>query len=70
MIQFLQPLTLMILINSTLTITLILNQNDSSKDSTTSQNSSSFSNPLENLTWICFLLQLILLLIKTKITDF
>ena len=70
MIQLTQPLTLMILINSAITITLILNQNDSSKDATTNQNSSSLSNPLENVTWICFILQLILLLIKTKITDF
>jgi hypothetical protein len=60
----------MILINSAITITLILNQNDSSKDATTNQNSSSLANPLENVTWICFILQLILLLIKTKITDF
>lgn len=70
MIQLTQPLTLMILINSAITITLILNQNDSSKDATTNQNSSSLANPLENVTWICFILQLILLLIKTKITDF
>jgi len=69
-IQLTQPLTLMILINSAITITLILNQNDSSKDATTNQNSSSLANPLENVTWICFILQLILLLIKTKITDF
>ena len=54
--------------NSCLTILFILNQNDSTKDLTTK--TTSVSNPLENFTWICFFIQLVLLLIKTKTTDF
>jgi hypothetical protein len=64
------PLSFLLLGNSFLTITLILNQNDSAKDSTSVQNSTSSSNPFEKFTWICFLIQLILLLIQIKITDF
>ena len=76
MIQLTTPFTLILLLNSAITITLIFTQNESAKDSTTNQNSSSLnsssflSNPLENITWICFLLQLLLLLLKTKIIDF
>ena len=56
-----------LIINSFLIIGLILNQNDSTKDSIVSQNSNSTANPLENLTWILLILQLFLLLIKVKI---
>jgi hypothetical protein len=63
-----QPLTFILVGNSLLTILLILNQNDSFKDSTL--NSGSSSNPLERFTWICFIFQLVLLLLKTRLTDF
>lgn len=63
------PLSLLLLINSILSIGLILNQNESKKDAATSQNQSSVSNPLETLTWVCLSIQLILLLIKLKVTD-
>ena len=53
--------------NSFLTIGFILNQNESTKDSMTPQSSS--SNPLEILTWGSLFAQLILLLIKIKISD-
>jgi hypothetical protein len=68
-IELTGPLTFLLIGNSLLTITFILNQNESAKDSTT-QNSGSASNPFENLTWICFLFQLLFLLLKTKLTDF
>ena len=70
MVEFTNPLTFLLLVNSFITITLVLNQNDSAKDSASVQSSTSLSNPLEKFTWICFTLQLILLLLKTKITDF
>jgi len=69
-IELTNSLSFILLGNSLLTITLILNQNDSAKDSTSLQNSGSSSNPLEQLTWICLILQLILLLLKIKLTDF
>jgi preprotein translocase subunit SecG len=63
------PFNLILLINSIFTVGLILNQNESTKDSTNKQNQSSASNPLENITWICVILQLILLLVKVKISN-
>jgi len=70
MAEFTNPLTFLLLLNSFISITLVLNQNDSAKDSAIVQNSTNISNPLEKFTWICFALQLILLLLKTKVTDF
>jgi hypothetical protein len=64
------PLNIILLINSIVLSGLILNQNDSTKDSATTQNSNFSSNPIELFTWICVFFQLILLLIKLKITDF
>ena len=64
------PLTIIVGINSILLIGFILNQNESSKDSITNQKSTSLSNPFEKLTWIALILQLSLLLIKIKTTDF
>ena len=69
MFEFLTPLTFLIFLNSTLTIGLILNQNETSKDSVNTQTSSSSTNPLENLTWGCLIFQLILLLLKIKILE-
>lgn len=61
--------TLILLINSIFLIGLILNQNDSTKDSSSNQTSRSSLNPLEKFTWIGLIIQLILLLIQIKITD-
>lgn len=61
--------TLVLLINSTFLIGLILNQNESIKDSSSNQTSRSSLNPLEKFTWIGLSIQLILLLVQTKITD-
>ena len=64
------PFILLLLINSMVTIILILNQNESTKDFTSSQNSNLSANPLENITWICLTIQLILVLIQTKLVLF
>ena len=61
--------TLILLINSIFLIGLILNQNESTKDSSSNQTSRSSLNPLEKFTWIGLIIQLILLLIQIKITD-
>jgi|TARA_B110000908_G_C10041116_1_gene351877 hypothetical protein len=70
MIESTSPLNLILGINSIVIIGLILNQNESAKDSTTTQNSSTITNPFELVTWVCLFLQLILLLIKFKIDNF
>ena len=62
-------LNIILSINSMLTIGLILNQNESAKDSSTTQNSSSITNPFESLTWICLFIQLILLLLQFKFNE-
>ena len=70
MVPSVNSLTFLLVSNSFLSITLICNQNDSIKNSTSVQNSTNASNPLENLTWVCLIIQFILLLLKIKITDF
>jgi hypothetical protein len=69
-VQITSSLNLILLVNSLVAIFFILNQNESSKELTANSNSTSVSNPLEDLTWGCLVLQLVLLLIKTKTTDF
>lgn len=56
--------------NGCLIIGLILNQNETNKDSVMNRNSTIPTNPLEKMTWFCVVGQLILLLIQTKTTDF
>ena len=63
------PLTFFSFLNSFITIVLVLNQNETTKDSKNLQNSTIRSNPLENFTWICLGIQLLLLLIKLKIVQ-
>jgi hypothetical protein len=70
MVELTSPFTFLLLLNSFITITLVLNQNDSAKDSASVQSSTGITNPLEKFTWICLFIQLILLLLKTKVTDF
>ena len=65
----LNPITIILIINSILLISLTLTQNENIKDSGNNQ-SSSVTSPLEIVTWFSLFLQLILLLIKQKITDF
>ena len=69
MIESNSPLNVILAINSLLTIGLILNQNESAKDSSISQNSSSITNPFESLTWVCLFIQLFLLLLKFKFNE-
>ena len=69
MIESNSPLNIILAINSLLTIGLILNQNESAKDSSISQNSSSITNPFESLTWVCLFIQLFLLLLKFKVNE-
>ena len=69
MIESNNPLNMFLALNSLLTIGLILNQNESAKDSSITQNSSSITNPFESLTWICLVIQLILLLLKFKFDE-
>ena len=53
MIESNSPLNILLAVNSLLTIGLILNQNESAKDSSITQNSSSITNPFESLKWVC-----------------
>jgi hypothetical protein len=69
MIEATQLGSLFLIGNSFLTIGLILNQNESGKENLT-QMKNFASNPLEKVTWICFLFQLCFLLINLKLTDF
>ena len=59
--------SVILILNSLLLIAFILNQNESNKDTGTT--SSSAPNPLEQLTWVGFLFQFVLLLIQIKLTD-
>ena len=59
--------SVLLILNSLLLIAFILNQNESSKD--TGNASSSAPNPLEQITWVGFVSQFILLLIQIKITE-
>jgi preprotein translocase subunit SecG len=58
------------LINSTILIALILNQNESAKDNTSFSTENEISNPLQNVTWVCVISEFLFFLIKSKITDF
>lgn len=62
-------LNFLFFLNSSLLILLILNQNESAKDSATTQTSSSSLNPLEQITWISLFLNFLLLLWKAKSTE-
>ena len=70
MVPVFSTLNILLLGNSVLLVIFILNQNESNKDLAVNTNSTSASNPLEKFTWGCVFLQLFLLLIKTKTTDF
>jgi hypothetical protein len=71
MIQYPTSLiSFVLIINGIISTILILNQNESAKDSTSNQSSNSSVNPLETLTWICLGFEFLLLLLNTKVTDF
>lgn len=64
----LNPFSLILIINSIIIISLVLSQNEVSKDSVTQNNTR--TNPIEIILWICIILEIIILLITEKITDF
>ena len=64
----LNPFSLILIINSFVIISLVLSQNESSKDSVTQNNTR--TNPIELILWFCVILEIIILLITEKITDF
>jgi hypothetical protein len=64
----LNPFSLILIINSFVIISLVLSQNESSKDSITQTNTR--TNPIEIILWFCVILEIIILLITEKITDF
>lgn len=68
--ESISTLAILLILNSIFLIGLILNQNDNTKDSISTQKSSSLTNPLEKITWFSLILQLNLLLIKIKLNDF
>ena len=61
--------TFLLILNSVITIGLILNQNESAKDAT-SNTSTQITNPLEKFTWLCVFVEFFLFLIKSKSNDF
>lgn len=63
-------LPVLVLLNSLLILGLILNQNESAKDSVVNSASSSSLNPLEQLTWGSLIFQFSLLLIQIKTNAF
>jgi hypothetical protein len=62
--------TNLLVLNSLFIIGLVLNQNDSSKDSLKSQNSSFLDNPVENITWLSLFFEFFCFLLKIKNTSF
>lgn len=63
-------LTWGLIFTSFLLVLLILNQNETRKDSSNGQSTSSANSPLEIATWIFLSLQMVCLLIKIKNPDF
>lgn len=63
------PFFILITLNSFVSIGLIFNQNENTKETTNNQASSSLSNPFEKITFFCLFLEFILLLFQTKLTN-
>lgn len=61
--------TFLLILNSVITIGLILSQNESAKDAT-SNTSTQITNPLEKFTWLCVFIEFLLFLIRSKLNDF
>lgn len=64
----LNPVSLILIVNSITIISLVLSQNETAKDYA-SQNSSR-TNPIESILWIFIIFEIIIFLIEGKITDF
>ena len=64
----LNPTTIILIVNSLSVVSLVLTQNETTKEELSKKSSS--SNPLELVLWFTVILELILLLIQTKVSDF
>ena len=64
----LNPVTIILIVNSLSVVSLVLTQNETAKEDLSKRSSS--SNPLELVLWFTVILELILLLIQTKVSDF
>ena len=64
----LNPVTIILIVNSLSFVSLVLTQNETTKEELSKKSSS--SNPLELVLWFTVILELILLLIQTKVSDF
>ncbi len=64
----LNPITIILIVNSLSVVSLVLTQNETTKEELSKKSSS--SNPLELVLWFTIILELILLLVQTKVSDF
>ena len=64
----LNPVTIILIVNSLSVVSLVITQNETAKEDLSKRSSS--SNPLELVIWFTIILELILLLIQTKVSDF
>ena len=64
----LNPVTIILIVNSLSVVSLVITQNETAKEELSKKSSS--SNPLELVLWFTVILELILLLIQTKVSDF
>ena len=64
----LNPVTIILIVNSLSVVSLVLTQNDTTKEELSKKSSN--SNPFEVALWVTVILELILLLIQIKVSDF
>ena len=64
----LNPVTIILIVNSLSVVSLVLTQNDTTKEELSKKSSS--SNPFEVALWVAVILELILLLVQIKVSDF
>jgi hypothetical protein len=64
----LNPVSLILILNSIIIISLVLSQNETSKDSVSQNNSR--TSPIEIILWISVIIEILILLVTEKITDF
>ena len=64
----LNPVTIILIINSLSVVSLVLTQNETTKEELSKKSSS--SNPFEVALWVTVILELILLLVQIKVSDF
>ena len=64
----LNPVTIILIVNSLSVVNLVITQNETAKEDLSKRSSS--SNPLELVLWFTIIIELILLLIQTKVSDF